>query len=76
MKEIILADLGEGVEQVTVSFWRYKVWDAVREGEDIVEVYTDKANFTVKSPATGKLAKITVGEGKTAKVGEAIGAIE
>ena len=76
MKEILLPELGEDVKEATVSFWRKKEGDEVVEGDEIVEFYTDKANFTVKSPASGILRDVSVKEGEKASVGQAIAKIE
>ena len=42
MTDIVVPDLGEGIEKATVSCWYFKVGDQINEGEDIVELVTDK----------------------------------
>ncbi len=76
MKEIILPELGEDIKEATVSFWHHKEGDEVKAEEDIVEFYTDKANFSVKAQASGILKAISVKEGEKASVGQVIGEIE
>ncbi len=76
MKEIILPELGEDVKEATVSFWHHKEGDEVAKDDDLVEFYTDKANFNVKSPASGVLKTISAKEGEKIEVGSVIGVIE
>jgi pyruvate/2-oxoglutarate dehydrogenase complex dihydrolipoamide acyltransferase (E2) component len=76
MTKIILPELGEGVKKATVACWHVKVGDTVKEGDEIVEVVTDKATFNVEAPKAGRLQTILVAEGKDSPVGEALGIIE
>ncbi len=76
MKEIILPELGEDVKEATVSFWHHQEGDKVAKDEDLVEFYTDKANFSVKAPVSGILKTISIKEGEKAGVGKVIGIIE
>jgi len=62
-----LADtLVEGV----VSAWYKKPGDAVKRGEPLFAVETDKVNTDVESPCDGVLAEILVPEGEHADVGQ------
>ncbi len=75
--EVLLPSLGEdGPDQARVSFWYHEVGETVTEGEDLVEMVTDKASFTVPAPASGRLVETAVGEGETVQVGQRMGAIE
>ena len=75
--DVVLPPLGEdGPEEARVSFWFHEVGEKVTEGEDLVEMLTDKASFTVPAPATGRLAETLAGEGETVKVGKRMGTIE
>ena len=76
MTKVNLPTLAEGVDKASVSYWHFQEGDTVREGEDLVELVTEKATFNMPSPATGKLNKILIEEGKEAKVGEALAEIE
>ncbi len=76
MKEVTLPELGEGIESANVTFWYFKQGDTVREGEDLVELATDKAAFNLPSPCSGVLTKILFSEGETAKVGQVLAAID
>jgi len=76
MSDVKLPVLAEGVNKASVSYWHKREGDDVKEGEDLVELVTDKATFNMPSPAAGKLKKILVREGDEAKVGQAIAVIE
>jgi len=76
MKEIKLPELGEEIKEVTVSFWYHKEGDTISSDENLVEFYSDKANFSVKAPFSGKLVKIRFKEGAKVKTGEVIGEVE
>ncbi len=76
MTDVILPELGEDVAEAVVSFWHCEKGDQVEKGDDLVEMVTEKATFNVPAPASGTLTEIYLSEGQTAKVGEAIAAIE
>ena len=69
MKEVVLPELAEGVNEATVSFWHVDEGGTVKEGQDLVEMATDKAVFNVPAPASGVLEKTLVHEGDVVKVG-------
>ena len=58
MKEVILPQLGEGIEGASITCWYFKPGDNVKEGEDLVELATDKAAFNLPCPASGKLSRV------------------
>jgi len=67
---------GSDVTEADVSFWYYDEGEEVDEGEDLVEILTDKAAFNISAPASGTLAEVNAGEGETVKVGQVLGVIE
>ncbi len=71
-----MPELGESVHEGTVSKWLKNVGDAVKEDEPVVEIMTDKVNTELQAPASGVLSEITIAEGATVKVFEAMGYIE
>jgi len=72
-----LPPLGEDAgDEAEVSFWYIEEGDPVAEGQDMVEMVTDKAAFTVPAPAGGRLKSIQVPEGEKAKVGQVMAIIE
>lgn len=76
MTQVTLPPLAEGVDKASISFWYKQPGDAVKTGEDLVELVTDKATFNMPSPASGTVKEILVSEGDAAKVGQAIATIE
>ena len=75
--DVVLPVLGEdGPDEARVSFWFHEVGETVSEGEDLIEMVTDKASFTVPAPASGTLVAAAVAEGDTVAVGQSMGAIE
>lgn len=76
-KEVELPELGEDApDEAEVSFWYVQAGDTIKEGEDLVEMVTDKAAFTVPSPVGGTVRELKVEEGDTAKVGQTMVVIE
>jgi pyruvate/2-oxoglutarate dehydrogenase complex dihydrolipoamide acyltransferase (E2) component len=76
MTNIKLPPLAEGVDRANISYWFKQPGDTVMEGEDLVELVTDKATFSMPSPLAGKIKELLVNEGDSAKVGQAIAVIE
>ena len=75
MTEVKLPPLAEGVDKANVSYWLKNVGDAVKEGEDLVELVTDKATFNMPSPASGTLREVLANEGDEVMVGQVIARI-
>ncbi len=63
-------------EEVTVSFWHIEEDEEFDEGDDIMEVSTNKATFSVPVPYSGKLIEILAQEGEVLRVGDVIAVIE
>jgi len=77
--EVRIPELGDEenkVEEATVSFWYFDEGDAVKEGDDLVEIVTDKADFRIPSPATGKLVSKKADEDDVVNAGDVIAVIE
>lgn len=75
MKDVALPPLAEGVDKASVSYWYRNVGDSVKEGEDLVELVTDKATFNMPSPVSGVLKEVLVSEGEEVKVGQVLAKI-
>ena len=73
--EIHVPELGESVADATVGRWLKQEGEAVKSGEPLVELETDKINFEVEAEQDGVLEAIAKGEGETVNVGEVIGTI-
>jgi len=76
MTNITLPPLAEGVDKANISYWFKSAGETIKEGEDLVELVTDKATFNMPSPASGKIKEILVAEGDAAKVGQTIAIVE
>ncbi|MBL7129881.1 MAG: hypothetical protein ISS45_00505 [Candidatus Omnitrophica bacterium] len=76
MINVTLPELGEGIDKATVSYWLLEVGKEVKEGDDLVEMATDKAVFNVPSPTSGTLKEIVAQDGVEVKVGETLAIIE
>ena len=75
--EVKLPDLGEDApEEAKVSFWYADAGDPVAEGDDLVEMVTDKASFSVPCPVSGTVKKVMAAEGEIVKVGQVIAVVE
>jgi pyruvate/2-oxoglutarate dehydrogenase complex dihydrolipoamide acyltransferase (E2) component len=76
MTEVKLPPIAEGINKANVSYWFRAAGDSVKEGEELVELVTDKATFNLPSPASGTLKEISVKEGDEASVGQVLARIE
>jgi pyruvate dehydrogenase E2 component (dihydrolipoamide acetyltransferase) len=75
--EVEFSDLGkDDVDEATVSCWYFEEDEAINEGEDLVEMLTEKAAFNITAPVTGQLVEILVQEGDVVKVGDVVAIIE
>jgi 2-oxoglutarate dehydrogenase E2 component (dihydrolipoamide succinyltransferase) len=73
--EIHVPELGESVADAAVGKWLRQEGDAVKAGEALVELETDKINFEVEAEQDGVLESITKGDGEAVGVGGVIGII-
>lgn len=76
MTEVKLPPISEGIDKANVSYWHRAAGDSVKEGEDLVELVTDKATFNLPAPVSGTLKEVLVSEGDEAKVGQILAKIE
>ncbi len=67
--------VGESITEVQIGRWLKQEGDWVREGEDLVELETEKASVQIPAPASGVLQSISKPDEEFAEVGEVIGAI-
>ena len=67
--DIVLANPGEGIEGGTVTAVSVKAGDAVKAGQVLVEVSTDKASMEVTAEADGTVEAVHVKPGDKVAVG-------
>jgi len=72
MTEVIMPKMGDGMEEGTLLEWLKKDGEAVRSGEVIGTIQTDKATLELEAPGSGKLAGILIEPGATVPVGKPI----
>jgi multifunctional 2-oxoglutarate metabolism enzyme len=70
--DIVTPTGGESVTEGTILEWSVKVGDAVKQGDTVVEISTDKVDMELPAPATGTIAEILAEEGATVSVGQVI----
>jgi pyruvate dehydrogenase E2 component (dihydrolipoamide acetyltransferase) len=71
MADVAMPRLSDSMEEGTILKWLKADGDEVTEGEEIVEIETDKATMTYEAEAAGTLA-IVAQEGETLPVGGVI----
>lgn len=65
LTEIILPQLGDTMDEATITRWFKREGDAIKKGEPLFEVLTDKANIEVEATTSGFLRRILSGENTT-----------
>ncbi|HEX2090656.1 MAG TPA: dihydrolipoamide acetyltransferase family protein [Actinomycetota bacterium] len=69
VREFLLPDLGEGLEDAEIVAWRVAEGDSVELNQILVEVNTAKALVEVPAPWAGVVEKLHANEGEMVKVG-------
>lgn len=67
--KVLLPQLGESVDEATISKWLVSEGDKVEEFDPLLEVNTDKVDSEIPSPAAGTLLEILIPEGETVRAG-------
>ncbi len=75
IKQVVVPMLGESVVEATVAEWLKQEGDAVRAGEALVRLETDKVDLDVAAEQAGVLQHIERRAGQDVKVGEVLGVI-
>ena len=73
--KVLMPKLSEAMETGKVIKWLKKEGDAIKGGDVLAEIETDKANVEIEAFGGGVLRKILIGEGGQVPVGELIGVI-
>jgi pyruvate dehydrogenase E2 component (dihydrolipoamide acetyltransferase) len=73
--DVLMPQLGETVAEGKITKWFKAAGDAVKPGDNLFEIETDKVSMEVPSTTTGVLAEIRVPEGEVAPVGAIVAVI-
>jgi pyruvate dehydrogenase E2 component (dihydrolipoamide acetyltransferase) len=73
--KVVLAKLSPTMEEGTIVKWNKKEGDAVKVGDVLAEIETDKANMEMEALGAGVLRKVLVPAGGKAPIGALIGVI-
>src|SRR5580700_8514225 len=73
--EVLMPQLGETVAEGKITKWFKSVGDAVKPGENLFEIETDKVTMEVPSTVAGTLSEVRVTAGEVAPVGAVVGII-
>lgn len=78
MSDFLLPDIGEGIVECEVVKWLVSEGDMIAEDQPVAEVTTDKALVEIPAPApeAGRVTRLYVREGETARVHAPLFAIE
>ncbi len=69
---VIMPELGESVEEATITAWLKSEGDTIEEFEPLLEVNTDKVDTEIPSPASGTLLKILAGPDQVVQAGSTL----
>lgn len=75
MTEVIMPKMGDGMEEGTLLEWLKQEGDAVKSGDVIGTIQTDKATLELEAPGSGTLAGLLIQAGETVPVGKPIAAL-
>ena len=73
--DVLMPQLGETVAEGKITKWFKSAGDAVKPGDNLFEIETDKTSMEVPSTVAGTLSEIRVAEGEVAPVGAIVGII-
>jgi pyruvate dehydrogenase E2 component (dihydrolipoamide acetyltransferase) len=70
--DVVMPRLSDSMEEGTILRWMKSAGDPVEQGDELVEIETDKANMVYEAPAAGTLIEVVAEEGATLPIGEVI----
>src|SRR5215831_2396457 len=73
--DVLMPQLGETVAEGKITQWFKSAGDAIKPGDNLFEIETDKVSMEVPSTAAGVLAEIRVAAGEVAPVGAIVAVI-
>ena len=75
MAEIIMPKVGDAMTEGKVVRWYKKAGEAVKKGEPVLEIETDKVNLDLEAESDGTLGSLEADEGQTIPVGRVLARI-
>jgi pyruvate dehydrogenase E2 component (dihydrolipoamide acetyltransferase) len=69
MAEIIMPKMGDAMTEGKVLRWYKKAGDAVKKGEPVAEIETDKVNLDLEAEDDGTIGDVAAAEGQMVPVG-------
>src|ERR1043166_6968223 len=69
MAEIIMPKMGDAMTEGKVLRWYKKAGDAVKKGEPVAEIETDKVNLDLEAEDDGTIGNVAAAEGQMVPVG-------
>lgn len=76
MEAVFVPQMDLTTDAVSVERWLVDVGSEVCEGDDVVEVGTDKATVVLTAPVDGRVVSLEVPVGGLARVGSTLALIE
>jgi 2-oxoglutarate dehydrogenase E2 component (dihydrolipoamide succinyltransferase) len=74
--EVKVPALSESISEATLLAWHKKEGEAVKRGENLIDIETDKVVLELPAPQDGVLSKIVKGDGSLVASGEVIAMID
>ncbi len=74
--DVVIPQVGEAVSEVTLVRWYKAVGDAVKAGEPLFQVDTDKSLMEVEAAEDGVLAEIKITDGSQVMPLDVVGSLE
>ncbi len=72
VRDFLVPDLGEGLEDATITGWQVAVGDEVELNQMLCTVETNKAEVEIPSPYAGRIVELGGAEGDTLPVGSVL----
>jgi 2-oxoglutarate dehydrogenase E2 component (dihydrolipoamide succinyltransferase) len=76
LNNIIVPAMGESITEGSIYKWHVKEGEAVKSGDVLLELETDKVNLEMSADIDGVIEKILRQNGETVQIGEVIGRIQ
>src|SRR5262245_8085174 len=73
--DVLMPQLGETVAEGKITQWFKSAGDAIKPGDNLFEIETDKVSMEVPSTTAGVLTEIRVPAGQVAPVGAVVAVI-